>query len=171
MTNRKLALAVYLAITAVCVVHAVHYLPLLPDRVPSHFDISGKPDDWMDKGPLMTLYLGIVAGLGALFIGIGVGIGWVGPKIPKVLINLPNKAYWFDPERRDTTFETLSALFLWYGSATVLLMLDIFHQSFLVALGRAETLGHMFLSMGLYLGFTLVWIVLLYRSFGKPKAD
>lgn len=34
----------------------VHYYPLLPDRIPSHFDLSGHADTWVQKS-FITVYI------------------------------------------------------------------------------------------------------------------
>ncbi|MGO9480760.1 MAG: SdpI family protein [Candidatus Kryptoniota bacterium] len=38
-----------LAVLTIMTVVSMHYYPLLPDIVPSHFGLNGKPDGWMPK--------------------------------------------------------------------------------------------------------------------------
>ncbi len=83
------------------------------------------------------------------------------------MINLPNKDYWLAPERRDETFAILSRRFLWVATATLLLMLDIFHQAFRVHLGKAASLEHPVFSLVLYVVFTILWSIGLIGKFSK----
>jgi len=162
---RTLALVIFLLLFGSCLAHAIHYHPMLPAQVASHFGPSGQADAWSGKTAFIAIYL-VAAGMnGLLFLAIGYGIA----AIPDSLINLPNKGYWLSPERREHTFNTLTQYFLWFGSATFLLLLDIFHQSFQVHLGKTGTLQHPFLSIGLYLGFALVWTLTLVLHFGRVK--
>jgi uncharacterized membrane protein len=161
MLMRKISLLVFIILLALCIAHAVYYYPLLPDRVASHFGASGQPDAWSDKETFMKIYLAVVAVLAILF----PGIGFVLRKTPSSLINLPNKDYWLSSERSQETINVLSRQFLWFGSATLLLLLDIFHQSFKVHLGEVEALEHPVASIVAYVVFSMLWSVGLIIKF------
>lgn len=146
--------------------HALYYFFLLPDTVASHFGSSGRPDAWSSRNLFIIVYLVSVGMTGVIFLGIIFGI----PQFPHIMINLPNKDFWLSEERREETFHFFFHYFLWFGSATLLLLLDIFHQSFMVHLGRAVSLQHAWLSIILYLGFSVVWSVGLFvRFMGKQE--
>jgi len=150
-----------------CIGHAVYYYPLLPDRVASHFGASGLPDAWSGKESFVKIYLIVVAVIALLFPGIGLILR----KTPASLMNLPNKDYWLSPERREETIAVLSRQFLWFGSATLLLLLDIFHQSFRVHLGKAQALDHPVASIVVYVIFTTFWsIALIVKFMRKPDS-
>jgi hypothetical protein len=83
------------------------------------------------------------------------------------LINLPNKDYWLSSEHKQETFDFLFCYFLGFASATLLLLLDMIHQAFQVHLGRANTLSHPMLGLGLYVGFTVIWSIGLLMKFAK----
>jgi hypothetical protein len=97
------------------------------------------------------------------------GIGLILRKIPTSMINLPNKDYWLSPERKQETIAVLSRQFLWFGSATLLLLLDIFHQSFRVHLGQAQTLEHPMASIVGYVLFTTLWSIGLIAKFMRKQ--
>ena len=162
---RKISLIVFVIILAFCLGHTAYYYPLLPDRVVSHFGALGQPDAWSGKESFVEIYLIVVAFIAVLFPGIGLMLR----KIPTSLINLPNKDYWLSPERKQETVAVLSRQFLWFGSATLLLLLDIFHQSFRVHLGKAQALDHPLISIVAYVVFTTFWsIVLIVKFKRKP---
>jgi uncharacterized membrane protein len=162
MTN--LPRAVFIIALLLCLAHAAYYYPLLPDRVASHFNASGRPDAWSDKGVFVKIYLFAVALVAIMFSGIGPALR----RTPDSLINLPHKDYWLSPGRRQETLDTLSRQFLWFGSATLLLLLDIFHQSFRVHLGKTPGLEHPLASIGVYVAFSVLWTVALIRKFKRP---
>ncbi len=154
---------VFLLVLALCVLQAFYYYPLLPDRVASHFGASGRPDAWSDKSFFVGLYLAVVGIIAILLPGSGACIS----KLPDSLINLPNKEYWLAPERRQETFDSLSRYFFWMASATLLLMLDVFHQAFRVHLGKTDRLEHPVASIVLYTVFALVGSLRLIARFSK----
>lgn len=167
MPLKKLALVVFLSLSAMCIAHAVHYYPLLPDTVAMHFGLDGRPDAWSAKESFFTVYMATVAASAVAFLAVAFGLS----RIPVSMISLPNKGYWLSPERRQATFDFLFQYFLWFGSATMLLLFDIMHQAFQVHLGREETLQHPGLSLALYLGFTAIWCVGLFVRFAKGQSQ
>jgi len=158
---RTIALPAFILLLVLCIAQAVYYYPLLPDRVASHFGASGRPDAWSSKDTFVQIYLCAVAFIAILFPGLGCMLRTV----PVSLINLPNKDYWLSPERKQETVDVLSRQFLWSGSATLLLLLDIFHQSFNVHLGKAPALGHPAASIAAYVVFSVLWSVHLIATF------
>lgn len=163
--NRKIAPLVFGLLIATCLAHAAYYYPLLPERVASHFGASGRPDAWSGKESFLQIYLGAVLVIGVLFPGLNLLLA----KTPNSLINLPHKDYWLAPEQREETIAVLSRHFLWFGSATLLLLLDMMQQTFDVHLGKAAALSHPLFSIAAYVGFSIVWsIVLILRFLRKP---
>jgi hypothetical protein len=138
---------------ALCIAQVAYYYPLLPDRVTSHFGASGQPDAWSSKESFVKIYLIVVAFIAVL------------RKTPTSMINLPNKDYWLSPECAEETIDVLWRQFLWFGSATLLLLLDIFHQSFRVHLGKAQALEHPVASIVGYVLFTTLWSIGLIAKF------
>jgi uncharacterized membrane protein len=150
-----------------CVAQVAYYYPLLPETVASHFNRAGQPDAWSSKATFVRIYLA-ASGLVAVLFLVG---SFAMSKIPVSLINLPNKDYWLSEERRQDTFAFLTRYLLWFASATLLLLLDIFHQAFQVHLAKANSLSHPVLSLGLYIGFSVTWSIGLFVKFGKHSAD
>ena len=63
-----------------------------------------------------------------------------------------------------------SRRFLWFAAATLALLIDLFHQLFEVNLARGGALDHPKLSLGLYVGFAVIWGISLRLRFGRPGA-
>ena len=161
MLMRNTSRSIFIIVLVLCAAQAAYYYPLLPDRVASHFGVSGRPDAWEGKGVFMMIYLGVVAFIAVLFFGMRHLLG----RIPSSLINLPNKDFWLSPERRQETLDLLSQQFHWFGSATLLLLLDIFHQAFRVSVGKAPVLEHPVTSIIVYIAFSVLWSIGLIAKF------
>ena len=162
---RKISLIVFIILLLLCISHAAYYYPLLPDRVASHFGISGQADAWSGKETFVKIYLAAVTVIAVLFSG----IGHIVRKIPADLMNLPNKEYWLSLERKQETVAVLSRQFLWFGSATLLLLLDMMHQTFRVHLGKAQALDHPIASIVLYIAFSVLWSIGLIVKFARKS--
>jgi uncharacterized membrane protein len=162
---RKISGMVFIILLMLCIAHAAYYYPLLPDKVASHFGASGRPDAWASKEFFLKIYLIAVAFVAVLF----PATGFLVSKIPNNFINLPNKDYWLSPERRQVTVDFLLRQFLWFGSATLMLLLDIMHQSFRVHLGQAGALEHPVASLVTYVAFSTLWSIgLVVKFMRKP---
>ncbi len=160
---RRLSLGVFLALSTFCLLQGMYYFPQLPERVAVHFNTAGRPDAWSAKTAFLAFYYIVTGTSVVLFLG----LSYIMVLIPVKLINLPNKDYWLSDERREETLGFLCRYFLWFGSATILLLIDVFHQSMLVNLGKAETLPHVGHSISAYIVFSAVWIAGLFVRFGK----
>jgi uncharacterized membrane protein len=100
--------------------HAFYLSSVLPDRVASHFDLSGRADGWATRGMFVESYVGVVA----LMLLVIAGFGRVAGKIPDEYLHLPNRAYWLDPIRREATMHWIRG---WsYAMCTVVIGWVIF---------------------------------------------
>lgn len=165
MTLKTLSVLLLLTLTALCTAHALYYYPQLPDVVAMHFGATGRPDAWAPKEAFLKIYLLTLAFCSAVFLG----VAFVLSRLPVSMINLPDKAYWLAPERKQETVDFLFHYFLWFASATVLLLCDVMHQAFQVHLGKAEVLPHPVTSLVCYLCFTALWVAGLIVRFAKKR--
>jgi hypothetical protein len=141
---------------------AHYHYSVLPDRIATHFGISGTPDAWGTKTAFFLWYAVTTVFLASVLL-------WTPrmlSKIPTALINLPNKDYWLAPERKDETIAYIGRGMLLFGSGTLLFLLDIIHQSFQVSMGQASSLNHVWVTFAIYLAFCVFWTVALFRRFG-----
>jgi uncharacterized membrane protein len=159
----KISLAAFLGAGLLFAGQALHYAPLLPLRMASHFGAGGAPNGWMERGYFIDLNLGIAGLLTLVFLSVCFKLR----SLDVASMNLPNKEYWMAPERRQETADTLTAYFLGFGTATLLLMLDVFHQVFRFNLAPSAALDHPLTSLGVYLAFTLLWMAGFFRRCAK----
>jgi serine/threonine-protein kinase len=120
MVNSKTPRWVFCSILLAGVLDCLHDLPLLPDRIASHFGPAGNANGWMTKSQfLLTYALVLLPALAVEF--------WLPRRIARTggdRLRLPNKEYWLAPERRSETFAYFEKFFAWYGCA--FLALEVF---------------------------------------------
>lgn len=155
----------FLAICLACG-QSVYYYPRLPALIASHFGVDGVANGWMGKQGFFVSYA-VMMLLTAGFLG---GIGLIFTKIPTELMNLPNKAYWLAPERRDATLNSLQDQMSWLGVATMVLFIATMQLTFQANMVNPPVLDNRTtLLVFAYLGYTLVWSVMLIRRFAVPR--
>ncbi len=140
----------------------------LPTVVATHFDVTGKANGWMSRQ--QHLYFTLALGtLSPLFI---VGVFAFVQKMNGWGLNIPNKAYWLDPERRAATFEYLSQQGLWLATLMAVFQAAIF-KSILDANATKPPVLPTDVSMYLIGGFLVligIWVAGVLLRFRKPRA-
>lgn len=147
---------------------AIHYFPLLPDRVGSHFDAAGTPNGWMSKEWFFGIHFGVLV----LLITVFSGIPWLVGILPRQMINLPNRDYWLADERIEATRTRIRTMLGGYGAATSLFLVGVFQLALMANLERDGKMAAPYL-LGLlipYLLASLVWTVVFIRGFLRPGA-
>lgn len=140
MQSKSLLKLILFIVLAVLIGEVYYYYPLLPQKMATHFDASGKPNGWSDKSTFFLLWLGILAGvLGIL----GVISIWL-DKMPVALFNLPNKEYWFAEERRAGTFGLIRKYMNLINLSTAIFLLLMLHLTILANLKPKPALGSEF---------------------------
>ena len=160
--------AILVLLAAVGVFQILHYYPLLPERIASHFNGSGEPNGFQSRNgfvvlsaSMLILTVVLFGGLGALF-----------QRIPSKWFNLPNRGYWLAPDRRQETLDFISTQMEWFGAASLALYLFVIRlvvQTNETPQPRLPS-GAMFFVLGLYLVFTVVWISRFLLRFRMPGA-
>lgn len=147
-------------------ISVVASIPMLPDRLATHFDATGQPNGWMSRTE--NLLFMSVFGLGfPLFI---VCMCFSARYLPAAAINIPNKDYWLTGDRRSDSVDYLFRHSIWLaclGSAfaTALHWAVVFsnrRQPIQLPAAWVACIA------GLFLAGTTIWIISLYRRFGRP---
>ena len=93
----------------------------LPAQIASHFGAGGAPNGWMSRNFYLLFMLAFAVILPIVIVlSMGVLPRWM----PNA-INLPNRAYWLDPDRREATLDYLAAHACWLGSLMVVFITAI----------------------------------------------
>lgn len=178
----KAARAVCVLIVLVAVVQVVHYRSLLPGRMASHFDGTGRANGFMFRDDFLATELGLFAFMSLIFVVLP---GFL-RRIPNSLINLPRKDYWLAPERREATLRDMARQLTWFGAATLLFLLLVMEAVMRANLpggGGQLSAPFFYTSLGIYLSFVAFWTIPLLwkhsrlparsdhgRSSGSPRA-
>lgn len=154
------------ALFGLAVIQILHYYPLLPDTLASHFDGAGKPNGFQPRAAFFQLYAFVLALLFTVFLILPKVLG----RLPDAFINLPNKDYWLSPERRRETLAGIEDGISWMGALTMLLMLFMMEFTIRTNLGGhpALPLSVMVSVLVLFVAATLVWTVRFIARFKRP---
>jgi uncharacterized membrane protein len=165
VNRSKASLALPGIVLALLWVRLAWVWPGLPARIPTHFDAGGQADGWMDPRGFVLFNAIFPALLLAVLLGTGLLVG----RLPARFVNLPHRDYWLAPERLAATRAKLLAHLAAMATLTLLLFAAIAE----ICLHLARTGGELlpaafFWALGLFLAATLLVIVSLYRTFGRP---
>ena len=102
--------------------------PELPERIPTHFDLKGNPDGWSSKGSFLIIMVIVIIGINIWYPLTGLFI----KKMPRSLVNIPNKDYWYStPERIEYmtgVFKTMMAMIFGIMNLIFIYLLYYTHQ-------------------------------------------
>ncbi len=147
---------VIILLVLLAALQSVHYAPLLPDPMPTHFGDAGQPDESTPKTQYLLINFAAILGMAILFLVLPRAIR----KIPNDWINMPRKDYWLAPEKRTETMNALQRQMEWLGAATIALLIGITQLTILAALSSgpldSQALLLLFILYGLY---AAIWTV------------
>lgn len=124
LSSKRVTNTIFLLLLFYAAFQQWYYYGKLPQRVAVHFNFHGTADGWVSRQSLPLICLGTVVVLALLFWGIGKLIR----RVPDNLINLPNKAYWLAPQRREETYHDIYLYLMWMGNLTILFLLVLFQD-------------------------------------------
>lgn len=162
---KKLPFYIYVFLLGVVISQAVYYYPVMPDWMASHFEGSGRADNFASKEAFFTLKAIII-----LFtFGIFIVMPWCFQKFRLKKMNLPNSDYWLAPERIDEVYSYFRASFCWFGVVNLSFIIGVMQLVFSANLKPNPVLNNniFFVLLGSYFVFTIIWLVKFYRKFKK----
>lgn len=138
----------------------------LPGTVAVHFGRGGVPDSWASRG----FYVASITSMMLLVLGGFAAVPLVLERAPLRWINLPNREYWLTGARRAGSIRRAADLLDQFGAATAGLLLIASVLSVRANLATPVLLEERALlaATGLYLAFTVWWVVRLLREFRLP---
>jgi uncharacterized membrane protein len=137
----------------------------MPARVASHFNARGVPDGWMPRSSYTLATISMTIGL-AIFLVAAFSITRFAPD---AMINLPNRDFWLDPERRQQTCDTIFRYGVWLAILVTVLFL-VMHL-FVVAANAAQPVNlsnEVWIILAVFLLTFIAWAVLFMRQFRLP---
>jgi uncharacterized membrane protein len=162
----KLPLYIILFLFGLAIAQSIYFYPLMPDIVGSHFNAAGKVNGASSKLGYFIIYFVSLAFTSSFSLVLPLLL----KSLPTSLINLPHREYWLSGDQREASLQFLNVHFSWLGVATMLLMVVVFHITFLANLNPNMELNSLlfWFLLGAFLLFIIWWTVLLVRRFPKP---
>jgi uncharacterized membrane protein len=143
---------------------AAYYLPVLPERLATHFDAGGHANGWSDHAGFIESVAALVLIMAAIFFGGGL-IG----RIPDRLINLPNKSYWLAHERRDQALAYLRDWLRWFVVLTLAMLTLVIGMALRANLAAPPRLsGYATWLIAAYVVLALAMLLTVFRRFRAP---
>ena len=165
MRDHRTSLLILGTLTLLYVVHMVYGLSDQPGPMATHFGSGGRPNGWMSNSAFLLFGAALWATMVACFWTLRPLLRRVKPS----LVNIPHKAWWLDPVRREETIATAGA---WMESMGVVTLIGLFglNECLFLANRRPEVeLGTEFIvGIVVYLVITLVWSVAFIRMWRNP---
>ena len=145
----------------------VYYFFMLPDVVANHFGNNGLANGWMSNWAnlmvsSLTFTINSMVFLSAPYIF---------KKTPIKFISFPKKEYWLAPERKDKSIISISIWIYFFGLATNVFFIVIFHLVFLANDKKPPGIDEniFFILLITYFVITGTWLIALFRKFNKTN--
>ncbi len=142
-------------------------VPLLPERVATHFGMNGEPNGWMGR-PGYSHFIRI---FGLTLPAFTVAVGFLIRFLPAWTVNIPNRDYWLAPAHRPETYSALLGFCFWLACLEVGLVGGM-HYLTLVANRSAPVhlpSSGLVAVLGLFIVGLLLCVIALVRCFRMPN--
>jgi uncharacterized membrane protein len=157
--------AFYLFVILICVVEMVRLWNVSPEQMAAHFDIQGNPDRFVPR----LEFFGFQVQTLLIVLAVSILPQVLFLVLPVELINMPNRDYWFAPDRRTATLDRLSS----FGAALFGCILLVIQVGFELAVYanlqtpihfNAQTMVAVMAAGFVLIGLTLVQLVVSFRT-------
>ena len=170
MKNANVVLLAILVLLLGAALQLRHYYPLMPDSMATHFGAGMEADRWSEKQSFFLTYALVEVGMLVILLVPVFLQKWV----PVSMINMPNREYWFAPERREATWLEVTKFGLGMTAATLGFMIALAEVMFRANLADTATpkLGPAFFwVLGAYLAIVAAGTIQFYRRFAHTPRD
>ena len=127
MSSQRIALFAAAAIALLAVAQNAWYWGQLPDRVATHFNLEGTPNDWMTKTNATIVMCGFQVGMPFLLMAVTL----LAARLPAAMVNIPNREYWLHPDRHASSMRYVQTFMNWIAVAFALFAMAISHLVFM----------------------------------------
>jgi uncharacterized membrane protein len=167
-TGSRLPGSIFFLLIVYGAIQGRFYSTKLPAFVATHFAAGGRPNGWQTHAAFYYTELFAVA-LATL---LGFGVPALVAVLPVSLVNIPNKEYWFAPERRGNTLAYFRMSFAWFGCGLLAFLIFVNELVFRANLQTPRQLNTtaFVTALFIFLGFTAMWTIRLMVKFARPAA-
>lgn len=161
------ALIALVPLAALAVLQNFYYWQNLPERVATHFGPEGIADGWMSRTAACVVMGAFQILMPLLFLGIGYLLYW----IPESMINIPNKPFWFHPDRKQASLSALAGMLGVFAIALSAFFFGMNHLTYLANLSEGRlAMVPFWVLLGLFLSFTAGWVGWMMIRFKVPAS-
>ncbi len=170
MNSVRFPMSILAACTLALIAELAYFYPQLPETIASHFDADGVPNGWMSR----RAFMGVMVSVSFITVIPTVGLALALPRMSGS-INIPNKAYWLAPERREETIAAISSAMIWMECAVMgLLIVLTFFVCRLNIAGTARLELPMLPTLGVFfalVGFIIARLILKFRNVSHQSSQ
>ena len=166
MSSQRIALFAVAMIAVAAVAQNAWYWGHLPDKVATHFNIEGNPNDWMSKTNATIVMCGFQVGMPFLLMA----VTSLASRLPSSMVNIPHREYWLHPDRRASSMHYVQSFMNWIAVAFSLYAIAINHLVF-KANRDSESLNTVWFGalMAVFLISVFVAVAALIYHFRLPR--
>ncbi len=154
MSSQRIAMFAVAAIALLAVAQNAWYWGQLPDRVATHFNSEGTPNDWMTKTNATIIMSGFQIGMPFFLIAVTL----LAARLPASMVNIPHREYWLHPDRHASSIGYVQLFMNWIAVVFSLFALAINH---LVFMANRDGVGLNTVWFGVLMAVFLVTVFLL----------
>jgi hypothetical protein len=160
-----LGIAILVTLWIVTAVQTSCYYVVLPERVASEFDLAGNAGGTMSREGFVLMHWGLILIISLCIPLVAVSPDW--------MIDMPNKHYWFAPERRRQSRRWLLCWCLWFANATLLFLTVVMELCYRANCRPVPDMGFgIWIPLAAYLACVAVMMVPYVRRFRRiPAAE
>jgi len=157
---------IWIVVVLLHAAQTIYYYPRLPAVVAQHFGAAGRPNCWAPKDFFFIFSWAVLLGMSALLM--------LTPRLlkrfPVSMINLPNKAYWLAPERKQESLAFMQRGTEWVGVLTSGFLVAVMYLTIRANLAPEHRLenGPFIFLLGAFITLILVWTLRVFLRFAKP---
>lgn len=167
MRSQRIALFAVAAMALLAVAQNAWYWGQLPDRVATHFNLEGTPNDWMTKTNATIMMSGFQIGMPFLLIAITL----LAARLPASMVNIPNREYWLHPDRHASSMRYVQTFMNWIAVAFALFAMVVSHLVFVANRdGDGLNTRWFYALMTVFLVSIFISVVTLIYHFRLPQA-
>lgn len=159
----------FILVILFCIFETVRLWYLSPPEMAAHFNVRGNPDRFVTK----LMFFGYQAKTMLIVLILSLVMQVLPMIIPMQWVNMPNREYWYAPERRDATIDRLSS----FAAALFALILLGIQAAFELAVSAnlhepivfdAQMMAPVMIGI---FGLSFVLLFWLTRSFRLPPGE
>ena len=138
--------------------------PEMPETIPTHFDFKGNADGWSSKDSFLIIMIVVILGINIWY----PLIGFLGHKMPRSLVNIPNKDYWYaTPKRKEQMLAVFNVMMAMIFGIMNVIFIYLLYYTYQMAMEREPVMELWFIIIPIVI-IAIYPIIYLYKKLKIP---